>query len=503
MEAQLNDLKNRLLEIDDLQRAGAVLHWDQTTYMPPGGGAARGRQMATLGRLAHEKSSDPALGRLLDALEPWAASQPYEADAAALIRLARREYDLAVKIPPALIAAVYAHSAVTYQTWAAARPRNDFAAVQHLLEKMLDLSRQVAECFPGYAHLADPLIDNADPGMRVANLRPLFAELRQALVPLAQAIAAQTPADDACLHAEFPEAGQHAFSTALIRRLGYDFERGRVDKTHHPFMTKFAAGDVRITTRYHEHDLGDGLFSMIHEAGHALYEQGIDPALDGTPLNRGASAGVHESQSRLWENVVGRSREFWEHFYPALQAGFPDQLGRVPLDVFHRAINTVRPSLIRTDADEITYNLHVIIRFELELELLEGRLAVKDLPAAWQARYAADLGVRVPDDRQGVLQDMHWFAGPVGGAFQGYTLGNVMAGQIYAEARRALPDLPAQIRAGEFGDLLAWLSGHLYRHGAKFTAAELLQRLTGGGLNAGPYLAYLRGKYGALYQLPA
>lgn len=501
MHDKLAELKQRLAVVSDLNAANALLTWDQATYMPPGGAPARARQCATLGRLAHEHYTDPAIGRLLEALEPWAANLPPDSDEAALVRITRLEYDRLVRVPPALVAELNAHAAESFQAWAAARPANDFAAVRPHLEKTLDLSRRLAECFPGYDHIADPLIDNADYGMRVASLRPLFAELRQGLTPLVQAITAQPPADAACLRGPFPEAQQRAFGEAVIRRLGYDFNRGRQDKTHHPFMTKFSLGDVRITTRFREDDFSDGFFSTVHEAGHALYEQGIDPAYEATPLAAGASAGVHESQSRLWENIVGRSRGFWEHFYPALQAVFPAQLGSVPLETFYRAINKVERTLIRVDADEVTYNLHIIIRFELELELLEGRLAVKDLPEAWRARYQQDLGVCAADDRDGVLQDMHWFAGLVGGAFQGYTIGNILSAQFYAEALQAEPEIPADIAHGDFARLHAWMKAHVYRPGSKYLAPELVQRVTGGGLSVAPYLDYLRAKYGELYPL--
>ncbi len=502
MDDKLQALKAHLQEATDLGLVGSLLSWDQATYMPPGGGPARGRQMALIGRLAHERSTAPEIGRLLDELEAWAAAQPYDSDEAGLVRAARRNYDRLVKVPAPLLAEFYAHSSVAYQAWAQARPKADFTAVAPLLQKTLDLSRRIADCFPGYAHIADPLIDVADDGMTVASLRPLFAELRAALVPIVQALTAQPPADDRCLRQHFPEDAQRQFGERVIQQLGYDFTRGRQDKTHHPFMTKFSLGDVRITTRFQEHDLSDGLFSTIHEAGHAMYEQGIDPAFEGTPLANGTSAGVHESQSRLWENVVGRSRGFWEHFYPELQAIFPEQLGAVSLDTFHRAINKVQRSLIRTDADEVTYNLHVLIRFDLELALLEGTLAIQDLPEAWHARYQADLGVRAPDDRDGCLQDVHWFGSTIGGAFQGYTLGNLMGAQFYAAAQQARPDLPAQIARGEFGALHGWLRENVLRHGRKYTAPELIQRVTGGPLDSGPYLRYLREKYGALYALP-
>jgi carboxypeptidase Taq len=501
VESKLQELKTRLLEINDLQAAASVLNWDQTTYMPPGGAPARARQLATLGRLAHEQFIDPAIGRLLDALRPYEESQDQDSDEAALIRVTRLEYERAVKIPASFVAEFASHQAASFDAWGRARPDNDFAAVQPLLEKTLDMSRRLADFFPGYDHVADPLIDFSDYGMRAATVRALFAELRAQLVPIVQAITAKPPADDACLHQHFPEAQQLEVGAAAVVRFGYDFKRGRQDKTLHPYCTRFSIGDVRITTRVDEHDLGNALFSTLHESGHAMYEQGIRAELDGTPLGHGTSSGVHESQSRLWENLVGRSRGFWQFFYPYLQSVFPEQLGAVTLDTFYRAINKVQRSLIRTDADEVTYNLHVITRFDLELELLEGQLAVRDLPEVWRERYRANLGIVSPDDRDGVLQDVHWYAGVIGGAFQGYTLGNIMSAQFFEAAEHALPTIPSEIAQGQFAMLHGWLKEQIYQHGAKFTAAEIVERVTGGPLTIEPYIRHLKTKYGELYKL--
>lgn len=495
MEQKLQELKQRLLEVNDLNSASAVLNWDQSTYMPPGGAAARGRQMATLGRLAHEKFTDAEIGRLLDDLASYADTLPYEHDDASLIRVTRKEYDKATKVPSSLIAEFSAHSSAAYQAWAKARPENDFTAVAPYLEKTLDYSRRIADCFPGYDHIADPLIDFSDEGMKAESIRALFAELRQELVPLAEAITSQADVDDSCLHQQYPEADQLAFGEKVIRQYGYDFQRGRQDKTHHPFMTKFSLGDVRITTRVKENKLDEALFSTLHEAGHAMYELGIDPALEGTPLGGGTSSGVHESQSRLWENLVGRSLPFWQHYYPKLQATFPEQLNDVPLDTFYQAINKVQRSLIRTDADEVTYNLHVMIRFDLELALLEGNLAIKDLPDAWHGRYQSDLGVQAPDNRDGVLQDVHWYAGTIGGSFQGYTLGNIMSALFFDQALQQHPAIPDEIGQGQFDTLHTWLREHIYQHGSKFTPNELVERVTGNPLTIKPYIAYLKSKW--------
>lgn len=496
MEVKLQDLKTHLLEVDDLNSAAKLLDWDQAVYMPPGGAAARARQRATLGRLAHEKFTDPAIGKLLDDLRAYEEGLPYDSDEASLIRVTRREYEKAVKVPPSFMAEFNSHSALSYQTWTRARPENDFAAVQPLLEKTLDLNRQRANFFPGYQHIADPLIDFADYGMTAAMIGALFGELREQLVPIVQTVADRPAPDDSCLHQHFPIAQQCAFGLDVIKRFGYDFDRGRQDETPHPFTTKFSLGDVRITTRFKEDNLTPGLFGTMHETGHALYEQGICQDFEGTPLGKGTSSGAHESQSRLWENVVGRSPGFWRFFYPRLQATFPDQLDDVPWGTFYAAINKVERSLTRVAADEVTYNLHVMIRFDLELALLEGNLAVQDLPEAWRERYKADLGVIPPDDRDGVLQDVHWYLGVIGGMFQGYTLGNIMSAQFFEAALRAHPEIATEIEQGEFDTLHRWLKDNIYQHGAKYTASELIERVTGQPLSVEPYIRYLKKKYG-------
>jgi carboxypeptidase Taq len=454
-----------------------------------------------LHRLAHDQQADPGIGHLLDALQPWAETQGEDSDIAALVRVTRRDYERATRVPSTFIERLSAHMTTAYHVWERARPANDFAAVRPLLEKTVELSRELAAYHPGYAHPYDPLIDMAEDGMTVAMVRKLFDELRAGLMPLIQAIRNRPEVDGDCLSGDFPESAQQAFGEKVIRAFGYDYTRGRQDKTAHPFMTKLGRGDVRITTRYSEDFLSDGLFSTLHEAGHAMYEQGIADELEGTPLFSGTTAGVHESQSRLWENLVGRSLPFWRHWYGPLQSTFPDELRDVDMDTFYRAINKVVPSLIRTEADEVTYNLHVMLRFDLELAMLEGTLKVADLPDAWRARIQSDLGVTPPDDRDGALQDVHWYGGVVGGAFQSYTLGNIMSAQFFAAARRDLPDLDSQISAAQFGPLREWLTSRIYRHGRKFIAPELVERATGEPLSIAPYLAYLNTKYGALYGL--
>ena len=501
MEKKLAQLKEKLQVIEDLNLINSLLNWDQSTYMPAGGASARGRQMAMIGQMAQEKAIDPEIGKLLDDLEPWAETLPFDSDDAALIRVSRRNYDLAIKIPPALMGEFYQHGAESYQVWTEARPNNDFKAVEPYLEKTLELSRKLADCFPGYEHIADPLIDFSDYGMKASSVRQVFADLRAELVPLVEAILEKDEVDKSVLLKHYPLDKQEAFGVEIIKAFGYDFQHGRQDTTHHPFMTKFSLNDVRITTRFQENDLGDGLFSTLHESGHAMYEQGIDKSYEGTPMADGTSSGVHESQSRLWENVVGRSKPFWSHYLPVARKYFPEQLEGVSLDEFYKAINKVSRSLIRVDADEVTYNLHVMIRFDLELALLEGSLAIKDLPEAWHARYQSDLGLRAPSDVDGVLQDVHWFFGTIGGAFQGYTLGNIMCGLFYSHALKAHPEIPDEIGQGKFDTLHGWMKDNIYRYGAKYTAPELIEKVTGGPLTIEPYMEYLKTKYGEIYDL--
>jgi carboxypeptidase Taq len=497
----IGELKERLAEIQDLRAAAAVLAWDQATYMPPGGAASRGHQMATLGKLAQERATSPELGTLLEELKGIESDLDYDSDEAGLIRIGWRDFERSVKVPPSFLARFYEHSAHSFDEWTRARPANDFSRMRSDLERTLDLSREFGEFFPEREHLADPLIQESDYGMTVSQVQEIFQKLRAGLIPIVESITSMPALDRGPVLGKFDESDQLTFGRQVARAFGYDFDRGRQDKTHHPFMTRFSIGDVRITTRARADDLTEALFSTLHETGHALYEQGIDPQLERTPLARGTSSGMHESQSRLWENIVGRSQPFWEHYYPILQSTFPDQLSKVRMDDFYRAINSVQRSLIRTDADEVTYNLHVMIRFDLELQLLEGDLEVRHLPQSWNHRYESDLGLAPPDDRDGVLQDVHWYAGFIGGAFQGYTLGNIMAAQIFEVAIEADPGIPDGVSRGSFSGLHNWLQTNLYRHGRKFTANELLDQISGGPLTVEPYLNYLKTKFGSLFDV--
>lgn len=491
----LVELKSELRAISDLNAAAMVLEWDQNTYMPPGGADARGRQIALLSRLAHERRTTERMGELLSELSAVVDTETIDG---ALVRKALRDYQRATRVPAELMEQISNHGSVLYAAWAEARKANDFARVQPLLEKNLELSKRYADHFE-VDHPIDAFVDEHDPGMNAADLKALFASLRAELVPIVETLLEQPKPDRSFLDADYPQEKQLAFAAAVSEALGYDFDRGRQDLTHHPFMIRFSSGDVRITTRVDPRDFTDCLFGTIHETGHALYEQNIDRAFDGTPLGAGSSTGVHESQSRLWENLVGRSRPFWEHLYPKLQDIFPEPLAEVSLDDFHRAINAVDRGLVRVDSDEVTYNLHVMLRFDLECAMLEGELAIADLPEAWNARMEQDLGIRPPTDALGCLQDVHWYCIPIGGAFQGYTLGNLMSAQFFQAAEQALPELDAQLARGEVAPLREWLTEQVYRHGATYFPDELIQRATGAPLSPEPFLTYLREKYGPLY----
>lgn len=489
-------LRARLFDVVDLHGVSYLLKWDQATYMPPGGAVARARQTALLKTLAHERFVDAEVGRLLEAAEREVEGLPADAFEAAYVRVARRDFERAVATPAAFTRRFFAHTAATYQAWTEARPADDWARMVPLLEETLDLSHALSGYEgPGAAHPADPLIARSDFGMTVALLRPLFADLRAALVPLVRDASAAPAPDDAFLRRPTSVAAQVAWARERVAAFGYDLTRGRVDPTAHPFAIEFSVDDVRITIRSRTDDLRETLFTTFHESGHGMVHQGLDPRFEGTPLADGASAGVHESQSRLWENVVGRSLGFWRGAFPSLQAALPEALTGVAVEDFVRAVNVVRPSPIRTAADEATYNLHVIVRFELELALLEGRLAVRDLAEAWRAAYADVLGVEVASDRDGVLQDVHWFSREIGGAFQGYTIGNVLSVQFYEAACRVHPEIPAEIEAGRYATLFRWTREHVHRHGRTYDPVDLIARVAGGPLDVGPYLRYLRAKF--------
>ena len=503
MEPKFLELKSRLAEIHDLNKIGWVLGWDQRTMMPPKGAAVRAEQLATIGRVAHEKFTSDEVGRLLEDLRPYEESLPYDSDEASLIRVARRDWEKARRVPAALRAEMSRAASLANPVWIEARKKSDFALFLPSLQRNVELKHQYVECFDEAENIYDLLLDDYEHGMKTAEVKAIFDELKQELVPLIAAVAERGDAvDDACLHGHFPVEQQRAFCLSLIERFGFQNDSWRLDPTVHPFASNSATTDIRITTRYHEDYLGPALFGSMHECGHGLYENGVSPALERTPLCRGASLGLHESQSRMWENLVGRSRPFWKFFFPKLRATFPEQFKAVDAEAFYRAINKVQPSLIRVEADEATYGLHIILRFELEQEIMNGRLALKDLPEAWNARMKEYLGVGVPDDARGVLQDIHWSGGMLG-YFPTYSLGNIISAQIWESALTALPDLYDQFERGEFMALREWLRQNLHQHGRKFTPRETLEKVVGGPIDVGPYLLYLKRKFGDIYGLPA
>ena len=491
METALAELKHRLARLTDLRRAEAVLVWDMQVFMPPGGAPARAAQLGTLEELVHERLADDRFGELFEELEPYAETLPHDSDDACLIRVARKDWDRARRVPIELAVEFAEAAAASYEVWVRAREDSDFAAFRPSLERIIDLRRRYIECFAPYDDAYDVLLEDYESGMRTSEVREIFAVLTPALRELVAANA--TTEDDAFMRGPFPVAAQDALSRELCEAFGATWDQFRLDTTVHPFEITFGLGDVRLTSRYSEHDLLS-LFTAMHECGHGLYEWGVSPSLERTPLCQGVSATLHESQSRLWENIVGRSLPFWRWFYPRLQETFPRPLGAVPLEDFHRAVNRVRRSFIRVDTDETSYGLHVILRFELEQELLTGRLAVKDLPDAWNSRFEELLGVSVPDDAHGVLQDAHWSGGGFG-YFPTYLLGTVLSVQIWERALAAIPTLWEQIERGEFAELHAWLRETIYALGRKLTPAETVERAVGGPIDPHSYLAYLRGSF--------
>ena len=490
----LSELKERLAEIADLGRAQSVLAWDMEVWMPPGGQKSRATQLATLETIYHGRVTDDRIGELLDELEPHSASLPYDSDDACLLREAKRQFDKLRRVPAELAGELAQVQAEAHQAWVGAREASDFAAFQPWLERVLELRRRWIECFAPYDDPYDVVLDDYERGMRTEDVRAIFATL----APEISALVAEHASDeeDEFMQGPFPIEAQQALSRELIERFGVTWDEFRLDLAVHPFEITLGQGDIRLTTRYSEDDL-TSLFTAMHECGHGLYEWGVSPSLDRTPLAGGDSGSLHESQSRLWENVVGRSLPFWGWFYPRVQETFPDVLGDVSVEQFHRAVNRARRTLIRVDSDEVSYGLHVILRFELEQELISGRLAVKDLPDAWNSRFEELLGLEVPNDRLGVLQDAHWSVGMFG-YFPTYLLGTVLSVQIWEKAREALPDVEEQIGRGEFSALHGWLRDNIYAHGSKFTVDETIERVAGGPIDAQPYLRYLREKLGTL-----
>jgi len=495
-------LKQRTADIVSLQTTSAVLEWDQQTQMPPAGTARRASQLALLKKLSHDMFISSQTEQLLVAAEGEAEALDPDSDDSAFIKVVRRDFDKAAKLPTKLVEEIASTGSLANEQWQAARAQSNYAKFAPWLEKTLDLQRQVANHLGFKDERYDALLDLYEPEMSAAAVRTMFGQIKPPLVKLVKQIVGRGPdfVDTEPLTRECDEEKQRTFNEMVIKAFGFDFTRGRQDRAVHPFCTSFSNNDVRITTRYDSHFLPSALFGSLHETGHALYEMGVAGRYDGNMLQGGVSLGIHESQSRLWENLVGRSRGFWTCFYPQLQSQFP-ALGDVTLDAFYKAINRVKPSLIRVEADEITYNLHILLRFEIEIEMLEGRLSVADAPAAWNAKCEEYLGLTPANDAEGILQDVHWSWGAIG-YFPTYSLGNVISVQLFEAASHSLGgEVPAQIERGEFAPLREWMSTNIYQWGRKYTPVELVQRSTSRSIDTTPYINYLTRKFGEIYKL--
>jgi carboxypeptidase Taq len=500
MEEKLNRLKEISAEVADLSNAASILSWDQQVNMPPMGAEARGNQLATLQQLIHTKAISPAFGKLIEELNQAAKDLDPDSEEARLIKITKRDYDQNVKVPPEFTAEFARVTSAAFGAWQEARQEDNFSKFQPYLEKIVEMNQQFAEFFAPYDHVYDPLLDRFEPGMKTSEVREIFAALRPQQVELIRAIAEAPQVDDSFLRQAFDQQKQWDFGVGVITKFGYDWKRGRQDKAPHPFTQSFGVNDVRITTRVDGNFLNTALFGTMHECGHALYELGVSPSYERNALAGGASLALHESQSRMYENLVGRSLPFWEYFYPALQKTFPAQLGTIDLETFYKGINKVNPTLIRVEADEATYNLHIMLRLEIEIALMENTLVVKDLPDFWNSKMEEYLGVTPPSDADGVLQDIHWAGGMIG-YFSTYALGNLISLQLWEKINQDIPGLDDLIRQGKFEDLLDWLILNVHTHGKKYEPQELVQRVTGSRIDSAPYIRYLKKKYGGIYAI--
>jgi len=500
MSEKLDQLKEILGEVSDINRAASVLSWDQQVNMPPGGGEARGQQLATLGKIAQEKFITDEVGGLLEDVRQEFADADPTSDEAAMIRVAARNYDKAKRVPPSYIAERAIVSSGAFEAWAEAKAKSDFAIFQPHLEKVVELVHKYISFFPPADHPYDILLDDYEPGMKTAEVKVIFDALRPNQVELIKTISASRQVKDDVLHKKYNEKKLWDFGVDVITKFGYDWSRGRQDKAPHPFETTFSVDDVRITTRFEADKPLAMLFGTMHESGHAMYEQGVNPVYERTSLASGTSLAVHESQSRMWENLVGRSLPFWEHFFPTFKRTFASQLEGVSLKSFYKAINKVEPSLIRVNADEATYNLHIMLRLELEIAMVEGKLAIKDLPEIWNTKMKDYLGVTPPNDAKGVLQDIHWSGGMIG-YFSTYALGNLISAQLWEKINADIHDLDDQIRKGDFSHLLDWLRKNIHQYGQKYEPQTLVEKVTGSKITYEPYIRYLTKKYGEIYGL--
>ena len=502
VKAIYEQLIDHLKQTALLASCASVLSWDEQTYMPAGGSQLRANQLALLAGLIHERTIAPQVGEWLSALESSNDLGDPDGPMAVNVRETRRRYDRASKLPRQLVEDISRTTTLAQQAWVDARKNADFPSFQPWLEKVVALKRDEAEAI-GYGDGVpyDALLDEYEPGATAEQIAAVFFPLRNELTALAGAIreSGRRP-DVTLLTRRYPIDAQREFGIAAARAIGFDFHSGRLDVAPHPFCSGVGPGDCRLTTRFDEHHFPGAFFGTLHEAGHGIYDQGLDPEAFGTPMGESVSLGVHESQSRLWENFVGRSRAFWQHFFEPARKAFPEALGDVSLDEFYWAVNDVRPSFIRVEADEVTYNLHIMLRFELEPALIAGDLKPQDVPAAWNEKFTEFLGITPPDDAQGCLQDIHWSAGLIG-YFPTYALGNMYAAQFFEAARRELGDLDAQFAAGEFEPLRTWLNRNIHRRGKQYRAHHLIEVVTGQPLSHAPLMRHLHGKFDELYGL--
>lgn len=478
----------------------SVLGWDERTMLPPAAGEHRAEQIALVAGMVHRRWTNPDLGLWLTSLLETPLAADRHSETGTNIHRLKREYDRKIKLPQALVEELARTTSLSERAWEAARRDNDFAVFRPWLEKVLRLKREEAEALGYPERPYDALLENFEPEARTSQVEQVLAELREQLVPLVDQICQSGRHPDVSILArQFPVAQQEAFGREVASQIGFDFQRGRLDVTAHPFCSGLGPNDCRITTRYNENFFNESFFGILHEAGHGIYDQGLSTDQYGLPMGDAVSHGIHESQSRLWENFVGRSRAFWEYFFPRAQQRFSSLID-VSLDDFYFAVNEVRPSLIRVEADEATYNLHILIRFELEQPLLSGELPVDQLPEIWNEKYRGYLGIDPPSDSLGVLQDVHWGAG-LFGYFPSYALGNLYAAQIFAQADAELGGLASQFAQGEFQSLRRWLRAKIHQQGQRYSAPELVQRITGRPLSSEPLIGHLRTKLGPLYRI--
>lgn len=503
----LQKLITRLQDTQHIASAIAVLSWDQECYMPQGAGNARAAQLSYLKGLEHEQRISPAMQKDLSEwvdLETGTLqtdASEWKDDAQALLREVWRDYHRATCLPTDFVRALGLETSLAHQVWIDARKTNDFSLFAPNLKRIIALKKQEAE-YLGYVDSPyDALMDSFEPGMTIAKIVPLFEALKSRLVPLVTKIShSKIKADAALFQKYYDPERQWGFGLDVLKAMGYDFNTGRQDRSAHPFTTSFHPTDVRVTTRVDAHDLLSSLFSSIHEGGHGLYEQGLSQEYYGTPLGDAISLGIHESQSRLWENSVGRSRAFWTHFFPRLRAVFPENFEDIDFEIFYTAINGVRPSLIRVESDEVTYNLHIMLRFEIERMVIEDGLSVEELPAIWNEKMEAYLGIRPKTDAEGVLQDVHWSGGAFG-YFPTYTLGNLYAAQFFHQAKKAIPDLEGKISNGDLLPLKTWLNENIHCRGRQYSSEEMVQRVCGEAPNPDYFTNYLEEKFSKIYQL--